>query len=91
MFFADAVTDLAEFVVGALVGNILMIICKAGGIKNQVAVNMFFICMRGKHIFIFSLQNRICDFGADGSLKNVKEYRSEAIEYMSELTPFGVK
>lgn len=65
MFFADAVTDLAEFVVGALVGNIFMIICKAGGIKNQVAVNMFFICMRGKHIFIFSLQNRICDFGAD--------------------------
>ena len=65
MFFADAVTDLAEFVVGALVGNIFMIICKAGGIKNQVAVNMFFICMRSKHIFIFSLQNRICDFGAD--------------------------
>lgn len=42
-----------------------MIICKAGSIKNQVAVNMFFICMSSKHIFIFSLQNRICDFGAD--------------------------
>ena len=29
--------------------------------------------------------------GADGSWKNVTEYRSEAMEYMSELTPFGVK
>ena len=65
MFFADAVTDLADLVVGALVGNIFMIIREAGSIKKQVAVNMFFICMCGKHIFIFSLQNRICDFGAD--------------------------
>ena len=29
--------------------------------------------------------------GAGGSWKNVTEYRSEAMEYMSELTPFGVK
>ena len=42
-----------------------MIIRKAGGIKNKMAVNMFFICMGSKHIFIFSLQNRICNFGAD--------------------------
>ena len=42
-----------------------MIIREAGGIKDQVAVNMFFICMGSKHIFIFFFQNRICNFGAD--------------------------
>lgn len=41
MFFVDAVADLADFVVGAFIGNIFMIIREAGSIKNQVAVNMF--------------------------------------------------
>ena len=58
MFFVDAVADLADFVVGAFIGNIFMIIREAGSIKNQVAVNMFlsvnpFIEVRAAYTVIF--------------------------------------
>lgn len=63
--FANSITYPADFVVGAFIGNVFMVICKTGGIKDQMAMNMVLICMGCKHIFIFSFQNRISNFSAD--------------------------
>ena len=54
VFLADTIADPADFMIAAFVGNILMIGDKAGGIKDDMIVDVVFINVGADYIFIFS-------------------------------------
>ena len=49
IFMADTITDSAEFMVTPLIGNILVMINKACGVKDDMIVNMIFVNVGADH------------------------------------------
>ena len=60
IFMADMITDLADFMVAPLIGNILVMINKTCCIKDDVVMNVVFVNMGTDHVFIFSFQYFVC-------------------------------
>ena len=60
IFLADAITDTAEFMITAFIGNILVMVNEAGSIEDDVVMNVIFVNMGTDYVFIFSFQHFIC-------------------------------
>ena len=59
VFPAQPVADVAYSVIGALVGNILVVVYKVYRTKNDVVMDMPFIYVSGKDVFILPLCYRV--------------------------------
>ena len=53
-FLADAVADSANLMIAVFIGNILVVGDEAGGIEDDMVVDVIFINVGTNHIFIFS-------------------------------------
>lgn len=53
VFLANTVADPADFMITAFVGDIFMMVNKAGSIKNDMVMNMILVNMGTDDIFIF--------------------------------------
>ena len=60
IFLADAITDTAEFMITAFIGNILVMVNEAGSIEDDVVMNVIFVNMGTDYVFIFFFQHFIC-------------------------------
>lgn len=54
VFLADAVADSANLMIAVFIGNILVVGDRAGGIEDDMVVDVIFINVGTDHIFIFS-------------------------------------
>ena len=54
VFLADAVADSANLMIAVFIGNILVVGDEAGGIEDDMVVDVIFINVGTDHIFIFS-------------------------------------
>ena len=53
VFLTNTVADSADFMIAAFVGDIFMVVNKAGSIKNDMVMNMVLVSVGTNDIFIF--------------------------------------
>ncbi len=65
VLFAEPIADTADKVIAPFVGMVVMIVCEADRIKDQVIMDMAFINMGGKDKLILATQDFLCKLHTD--------------------------
>ena len=65
MFFTEPVADAADVVIAPFVGMVVLMVCEADRIEDQVVMDVPFVNVGGEDVFILAAQDLLCKLHPD--------------------------